>query len=122
MNSDEQRKVFLRIVLASIKNIIGFGLATAFIGYLSTRISIDRPLMILAAVVVFIMFVSLISLLMFIIYTFKDIPATLNNKPEHLSFSDIYGYTLLALSIRLVEAAICIAYIVYLSRLFAVFA
>jgi|GEM_PF-2173867 len=120
MNNDEQRKVFIKIVLASIKNIIGFGLATAFIGYLSTRISIDIVLRILAAGVVFIMFVSLISLLLYIFYTFKDIPTTLNNKPE-LSFLDIYGYTLLALSFRLVEAAICIAYIIYLSRIFAVF-
>jgi len=121
MNNDEQRKVFLKIVRAAITNIIGFGLATAFIGYLSTRTSIDIVLRILAIVVVFIIFVSLISLLLFIFYTFKDMPATLNNKPEHLSFRDIYGYTLVALSIRLVEAAICIAYIIYLSRIFAVF-
>jgi hypothetical protein len=118
MNRDEQRKVFFRIVLASIKNVLGFGLAIAFIGYLSTHTSIDTPLMILAAVVVFIMFVSLMSLLIFIFYTFKGIPAALKDKPEHMSFSDIYGYTLLALSIRLVEAAICIAYLVYLYRIF----
>jgi hypothetical protein len=119
MDGTEQRKVFFKILLASVKNIIGFGLAAALIGYISAQTSIDTPLMILAAVVVFVISVSLITLLIFIIYTFKGIPATLANKPKDMSFSDIYAYTLLALLVRLVEAAICIAYIIYLYRIFA---
>ncbi|PKM77837.1 MAG: hypothetical protein CVU90_05145 [Firmicutes bacterium HGW-Firmicutes-15] len=118
MNSSEQKKVFWKIVLASIKNIIGFGLATAFIGYLATRTSIDTPLMILAVVVVFLIFVSLSTLLVYIFFTVKGIPANIANKPKHMSFSDLYAYTLIAISVRIVEAVICIAYIIYLSRIF----
>ncbi len=118
MNGDEQRKIFFKIVLASIKNIIGFGLATAFIGYLATHTSIDKPLMILATVVVFIIIVSLVTLLAFIFYTIKNIPATISNSPKDISFSDLYTYTFLAISFRIVEAAICIAYVVYLYRIF----
>ncbi len=119
MDRNEQKKVFFRIMFASIKNVTGFGLATALIAYLSTHTTIDRVLMVFAAVVVFLMFISLITLLLFIFYTFKAMPATLNSKPESTSFLDIYAYTLLALAIRLVEAGICIAYIVYLTRFFS---
>ena len=118
MDSKEQKKVFFKIALGAIKNIIGFGLATAFIGYLATHTGIDIPLKIIAAVLTFIMTVSMGTLLVFIIYTIKGIPLTLKNSPKNIKFSDLYGYTILALSFRLVEAAICIGYIVYLYKLF----
>ncbi|MDD4801572.1 MAG: hypothetical protein PHF24_01335 [Syntrophomonas sp.] len=118
MDSNEQKKVFIKIALGAFKNIIGFGLATAFIGYMATHSGIDIPLMIIAAVVTFIMVVSIVTLLLFIVYTIKGIPVTLKNSPKHIKFFDLYAYTFLALSFRLIEAAICIGYIVYLYKLF----
>ncbi len=118
MQDNDQRGVFLKIALASAKNILGFGLATALIGYLSTQTDLGPPVKLLAVVVVVIMAVSINSLLMFIFYTVEGIPATMKNKQASVSFWDIYGYISAALVLRLIEAGLCIAYIVYLYNLF----
>jgi hypothetical protein len=118
MQYSQERKAFLRIASASVKNIIGFGLTTALIGYLVKNTDIGTPIMILAGVVVFIMAVSLGSLLMFTGYTINGMPATMASKPENKSFADIYRYILAALAVRMTEAAICIVYILYIYHLY----
>lgn len=118
MQANEQRDIFFKIVLASLKNIIGFGLACALIGYLVLHTNIGSPAKLIAGVVVFIMAITLNTLLMFIVFTVKGMPATMAGKPANLSFFDIYGYTMASFGIRLVEATIYIFYIVYLYRLF----
>lgn len=118
MLEDEQRAVFARIALASVRNMVGFGLATALIGYLATHTDIGPPVKILAVIVVLVMIVSINSLLMFIIYTVEGMPSTMKGKSESVSFWDIYGYILTALAIRVVEASLCIYYIVYLYNVF----
>lgn len=118
MQRNDQKQAFFRIVRASIVNIFGFGFATVLIDYLTKQTNIDTPLMILALVVVFIMFVSISSLIIFIYHTVKGMPATMAAKAENINFSDIYGYILAALSVRIIEAAICIVYIVHIYRLF----
>jgi hypothetical protein len=118
MQYSQERKAFLRIASASVKNIIGFGLTTALIGYLVKNTDIGTPIMILAGVVVFIMAVSLGSLLMFTGYTINGMPATMASKPENKSFADIYRYILAALAVRMTESAICIVYILYIYYLY----
>jgi hypothetical protein len=118
MQDTQERRVFSRIATASVKNIIGFGLAAALIGYLVKNTDIGTPIMILAGVVVFIMAVSLGSLLMFTSYTIKGMPSTMASKPENKSFADIYRYILAALAVRMTEAAICIVYILYIYHLY----
>ncbi len=117
MQTDDQRSAFIRIALASITNVIGFGFATALIAYLTKQTDIGKPVMILAIIVVFIMFVSIYSLIMFIFYTVKGIPSTMASMAG-VKFVDVYGYILTALFLRLIEAGICIAYIIYIYRLF----
>lgn len=118
MQDTQERRVFSRIATASVKNIIGFGLAAALIGYLVKNTDIGTPIMILAGVVVFIMAVSLGSLLMFTSYTIKGMPSTMASKPENKSFADIYRYILAALAVRMAEAAICLVYILYIYHLY----
>ena len=118
MQDSQERKAFLRIASASVKNIIGFGLTTALIGYLVKNTDICTPIMILAGVVAFIIAVSLGSLLMFTGYTISGMPATMASKPENKSFADIYKYILAALAVRMAEAAICIVYILYIYNLY----
>jgi hypothetical protein len=118
MQLDEQRKVFLKIVLASIRNMAGFGVASVAIGYVAAHFGVSLPLKILAVVVVFVMAVSLNTLLMFTIFTLKNIPATMASSPVGVRFLHLYGYTLTALVVRLVEAGVCVAYLVYLYRIF----
>jgi hypothetical protein len=50
MQLDEQRKVFLKIVLASIRNMAGFGVASVAIGYVAAHFGVSLPLKILAVV------------------------------------------------------------------------
>ena len=118
MQDNQNRSIFLRIVKASATNITGFGLATALIGYLFNNTDVGTPVMVLAGIVVFIMLVSLGSLLMFIGYTIKGMPDTMAKKPANKSFLDIYKYILAALAVRITEAAICIFYTVYIYNLY----
>lgn len=118
MLETDQKTVFSRIALASVKNVIGFGLATALIGYLAAHTDIGTPVKLLAVIVVFIMIISINSLLMFIIYTVEGMPSTMRNKSDSVSFGDIYGYMLAALALRIVEAGLCVYYIVYLYNVF----
>lgn len=118
MQDNDQKAVFTRIVLASLRNIAGFGVATALIGYLATQTDIGTPVKLLAAVVVFIMVVSINSLLMFIVYTIEGIPSSMANKPESSTFWDIYSYMIGALVLRIIEAGACIFYMVHLYNIF----
>ncbi len=118
MQDHDQKKVFFKIAQASVKNMVGFGLATALIGYLATQTDIGALVKLLAIVVVFIMAVSINSLLMFIVYTVEGIPSTMANKLESVTFWDIYSYIMAALALRIVEAGLCVAYIVYLYNIF----
>jgi len=118
MQNNDQKQAFIRIARASIMNIIGFGFAAVLIDYLAKQTDIGTPVMLLALVVVFIMSVSIYSLIMFIYHTVKGIPSTMATKAEGVTFSDIYGYILAALAFRIVEACICIAYIIYIYRIF----
>lgn len=118
MQHNDQKQAFFRIARASIVNILGFGFATVLINYLAKQTDIGTPVMLLATIVVFIMFVSIFSLFMFIFYTLKGIPSTMAARAEGIKFADIYGYILTALGLRLIEVGICIAYIIYIYRIF----
>lgn len=118
MRENEQRAAFTRIALASVRNMIGFGLATALVGYLALNTDIGPPVKLLAAIVVLVMIVSINSLLMFVVYTVEGMPSTMKNKSASVSFWDIYGYILAALAFRLIEASLCIYYIVYMYNVF----
>ena len=118
MQDNNERSLFLKITRASVTNIIGFGLATALVDYLVKNADIGIPVMILAGIVVFIMAVSLSSLIIFTVYTIKAIPSTMANNPASKSFADLYRYILAALAVRMVEAAICIVYIIYIYNLY----
>jgi len=118
MQSNDQKQAFLRIAKASIVNILGFGFATVLIDYLAKQTDIGTPVMVLALIVAFVIFVSISSLFLFIFHTVKAIPSTMAAQATNVKFLDIYGYILTALSIRIVEAAICIAYVIYIHRIF----
>ncbi|NLV22585.1 MAG: hypothetical protein GXY49_11460 [Syntrophomonadaceae bacterium] len=117
MQDTNERNVFFKIVRASATNILGFGLATALVSYLVGNTEVKIPLMILAGLIVFIMLVSLSSLLMFIYFTVKNIPETMS-KAAGKSFWKIYKYIVSALSVRLVEAVICVIFIVHIYHLY----
>ena len=118
MQDNNERNIFIKIIRASVTNIIGFGLATALVDYLVKNTDIGIPVMILAGVVVFIMAVSLSSLIIFTGYTIKGIPSTMANNPTNKSFADLYRYILAALAVRMAEAAICIVYITHIYNLY----
>lgn len=118
MQNNDQKEAFIRITKASIVNIVGFGFATALIDYLAKHTNIGTPVMVLSIIVGFVIFVSISSLIVFIYNIVKGIPETMAKKAAHLSFSDIYGYTLAALAVRLIEAGICVAYIIHIYLLF----
>jgi NADH:ubiquinone oxidoreductase subunit 6 (subunit J) len=117
MQDTNERNVFVKIVRASATNIAGFGLATALVSYLVKNTDIKTPVMILAGLIVFIILVSLSSLLMFLYFTIKNIPETMSNSPGK-SFFEVYKFILYALAIRLVEAVICVIYIVHIYHLY----
>lgn len=117
MQDTNERNVFFRIVKASATNVLGFGLATVLVSYLVRNTNVETPLMLLAGLIVFIMVVSLSSLLMFIYFTAKNIPETMNQAAGK-SFAQLYKYILSALAVRLVEAVICIALIIHIYHLF----
>lgn len=117
MQDTNERNVFFKIVKASATNIAGFGLATALVSYLVTNTNVGTPLMILAGLIVFIMLVSLSSLLMFIYFTIKNVPEIMG-KSLGKSFWEVYKYILSALSVRLVEAAICVVFIIHIYHLY----
>jgi hypothetical protein len=117
MQDTNERNVFFKIVRASATNIAGFGLATALVSYLVTNTDVGTPLMILAGLIVFIMLVSLSSLLIFIYFAIKNIPETMS-KSLAKSFWEVYKYILSALSVRLVEAVICVIFIVHIYHLY----
>jgi len=105
-------------LLASIKNIIGFGLATAAIVYLGRFSGIDLVLKILAGLVILVMGISLSAFIAYVALTIKRIPATLKKNDTEFSFLQIYGYLLKALAVRLLEVGICIFYLVKLYQVF----
>lgn len=117
MQVNNERSVFLRIIKASFLNVVGFGLATALVSYLAKNTAAGTPIMILAGIVVFIMLVSLSSLLMFIGFTIKNIPATMNQAGGK-SFGEIYKYITAALLVRLAEAIVFIYYIAIIYHLY----
>ncbi len=117
MQDTNERNVFFKIVKASATNVAGFGLATALVSYLVRNTDIKTPVMILAGLIVFIMVVSLSSLLMFIYFTISNVPETMR-KSLGKSFLQVYKYILSALSVRLIEAAICVLFIVHIYHLY----
>lgn len=117
MQDTNERNIFFKIVRASATNIAGFGLATALVSYLVRNTDIKTPVMILAGLIVFIMLVSLSSLLMFIYFTIKNIPDTMS-KSSGKSFWVVYKYILSALSVRLVEAVLCVVFIIHIYHLY----
>lgn len=117
MQDTNERNVFFKIIKASATNIAGFGLATALVSYLVTNTNVGTPLMILAGLIVFIMLVSLSSLLMFIYFTIKNVPEIMG-KSLGKSFWEVYKYILSALSVRLVEAVVCVVFIVHIYHLY----
>lgn len=118
MYISDQKSVFLRIARASIVNILGFGFATVLIDYLTKKTDIGTPVMLLALVVVFIMLVSITSLVIFIYHTAKEIPVIMATQSADLKFTDVYGYILAALSFRIIETFIYFAYIAHIYKLF----
>lgn len=118
MQNNDQKEAFIRIIKASIVNIAGFGFATYLIDYLAKNTNIGTPVMVLALLVFFVIFVSISALLVFIYKTVQQIPKTMAAKPANLTFIDIYGFTMAALFIRLIEAAICVFFIVHIYKLF----
>ncbi|NLV21995.1 MAG: hypothetical protein GXY49_08420 [Syntrophomonadaceae bacterium] len=117
MQDNNEKRIFFRIVKASVTNIAGFGFATALVSYLVRNTEAEIPVMILAGLVVFIMLVSLSSLLMFIGFTIKNIPETMS-KAVGKSFWALYKYILAALAVRLIEASICVYYITIIYYLY----
>jgi len=117
MQDTNEKNIFLKILRASATNIVGFGLATALVSYLVRNTDVKTPLMVLAGLIVFIMLVSLSSLMIFIYFTIKNIPETMR-KAGGKSFGEVYKYILSALAVRLVEAAICIVFIVHIYHLY----
>lgn len=112
METAAQRSTFLKIVRASIINILGFGLAAIAIIYLSDWLNIPILFKILAVLVTLVTLINVSGLLVFIYYTLKSIPGTMSEKPNDMTFGQIYGYTLAALAIRCLEAVLCVYYIV----------
>ena len=110
----QQKPVFKRIALGAIRNMAGFGLAVWGTAYLATLPDMRKPALLAAAIVLLIMLTTLNALLLFTFYTLRSIPSTLQEKAADMSFQDIYGYTLAAISIRLLESVVYVYYIVYL--------
>lgn len=114
---EQQKDIFIRIIFASARNVIGFGLATAAIAYLASFEGLKRVALIFGVIEVFIIFVTLSALLYFIYYTINSYSDTRSNKPEQ-SFVEIYGYTISALAVRLLEAAVYVYITVFLYNIF----
>lgn len=118
MQNNDQKEAFIRIIKASCVNILGFGFATYLIDYLAKNTNIGTPVMVLAMLVFFVIFVSISALAVFIYKTAQQIPKTMATKPANMTFFDIYGFTMAALAVRLIEAVICILYIFHIYKLF----
>lgn len=118
MQNNDQKEAFIRIIKASCVNILGFGFATYLIDYLTKNTNIGTPVMVLAMAVFFVIFVSISALIVFIFKTAQQIPKTIATKQASLTFLDIYGFTMAALTVRLIEAAICVFYIIHIYKLF----
>jgi hypothetical protein len=117
MQDHDEKRTFLRIVKAAATNVVGFGLATALVSYLAGLAVAEKPVMILAGLIVLIMLISLSSLLLFIGLIIKNIPETME-KSAGKSFFEVYRYMLYALGVRCAEAIICIIYIVHIYHLY----
>ncbi len=117
MALDEQRSLFKSIALGSVRNMIGFAAAVAVIAYLAGITGVRKPAMLLAVITVLIMLVTINAFIMFTYYTLKSIPAARRENPGE-SFSQVYGYTLVGIAIRLVEVILYICLIVYLYKVF----
>jgi hypothetical protein len=117
MQDGNEKSIFLRIVKASILNVAGFGLATALVSYLAKNTTLGTPIMVLAGIVVFLMLVSLSSLLMFIGFTIKNIPATMQLAGGK-SFGEMYKYIMASLAVRLLEAIVFVYYITIIYYLY----
>lgn len=118
MKNNDQREAFIRIIKASCVNILGFGFATYLIDYLAKNTDIGTPVMVLALLVFFVIFVSISALIVFVFKTAQQVPKTLAAMPASLTFFDVYGFTIAAVTVRLIEAVICIFYIVHIYQLF----
>jgi hypothetical protein len=118
ISSQAQKPVFKKILLASVTNIVGFGLAVWAIGYLAVELGLRNMALLLAAIVILIILTTINALVLFTFYTLKSIPATMEDKTAELSFADIYGYTLAGIAVRLVESAAYVYYMIYLYKIF----
>lgn len=114
---NEQKSVFKRIALGSIRNMLVFAAAAGITAYLAGLPGLRKPALLLAAIILLIMIITANALILFTFYTLKSIPATMRQTPSE-TFKDIYGYTLAGIAFRLVEMALYIYLIVYLYRVF----
>jgi len=117
MTLNEQKSVFKRIALGSIRNMLGFAVAVAITAYLAGLPRVHKPALLLAAIIVLIMLITANALILFTFYTLRSIPDTMRQTPDE-TFKDIYGYTLAGIAIRLAEIILYIYLIVYLYRIF----
>ena len=113
---EEQKNLFKKIALGSIRNILVFGAVTLGIVYLAQNFELGIVPKIAAVFAVFFMLLMLNALVLFTVYTIRSIKPTMENLPENMGFKDVYGYTFAALSIRFVEAVFYIVYFVYLFK------
>ncbi|MDO4540917.1 MAG: hypothetical protein Q4B48_07475, partial [Syntrophomonadaceae bacterium] len=110
----DQKTTFWKIIRASLVNVLGFGGATFGVIFLSRLLNIDVIFIVLAIIIAIIALVSVSGLLVFIGYTIKGIPQTMEHRPEGMGFFSLYGYIIAALLIRCVEGAICVYCVIQL--------
>ena len=112
MDMKSQRQSFLKIIRTSLINILGFGAVAFAIIYLASLIQIPIIFKVLALADTLVTLISISGLLVFMFYTFKTMPETLQAKPPDISFAQIYGYTIAALILRCIEGILCIYFLV----------
>ncbi|HHW62242.1 MAG TPA: hypothetical protein GX404_10090 [Syntrophomonadaceae bacterium] len=112
----EQKDLFKKIALGSVRNILVFGAITLGIVYLAQNFDLGIVPKIAAVFTIFFMLLMLNALILFTVYTIRSIKPTMESLPENIGFKEIYGYTFAALSIRFVEAVFYILYFIYLFK------